>query len=238
MNGADASERKHDTASIYSMDSAYQSQSGASRRGIQMPEDYQTLTPQDNLSRANTQFLGGDVYSPTLSPDNFRGFPEQPSDMGTMETGESSFAYTNYTTGQDYSQYTTTSVPRWTPSTEMDVAYWGAADAHNFGTPFTYTPLLKPTNSLDATFYSGQNASEMMFNAPAPPQRQLSRPGLDTASRPSVVRSSSSFSLGQQGSRRQSTNESNFAAFVMSPASAISAQLPNVGPGEFEQYQR
>jgi hypothetical protein len=123
--GAEAFELKHDAASVYSMDSAYQSQTSSGRRATSMAEGYQSITPQDNRSRVSSQFLGSDHnYSPTLSSDNF-AFPEQHADLshmqlpsagGDMDSGENAFAYANYTTGQDYSQYTATSVPRFTPS--------------------------------------------------------------------------------------------------------------------------
>lgn len=236
MNRADAFDMKHDTASVYSMDSAYQSQSGASRRGVSMPEGYQSLTPQDTRSRVSSQLLGSDIYSPTLSADNFATFPEQHSEMGhmqlpsgagEMDSGENTFAYANYTTGQDYSQYTATSIPRFAPATGMDMGFqWSTADPQAFTTPFNYTSL-----------YSSQEQPELMFNQPAPPQQQLSRPSVDTSHRPTAARSSSSFSQVQYETRRPSANESNFGAFVMSPTSAISAQPQSGAPSDFELQQ-
>jgi len=245
MNGADAFELKHDTASVYSMDSAYQSQSDASRRGVTMPEGYQTLAPQDNRSRVNSQLLGSDIYSPTLSSGNFTAFPEQHSDMtqmqlpsaaGDMETGEHSFAYANYTTGQDYSQYTATSIPRFSPMSAIDMGFeWGSADNQAFNTQFNFAAYPKSSHSIDTSMYSSQETSEIMFNTPAPPQRQLSKPRFDTSVRPSTVRNSSAYNVSQLSSRRSSANDSNFGAFVMSPTGGIGAQVASAAPGDFEQ---
>lgn len=244
MNGADAFELKHETASVYSMDSAYQSQSDASRRGVTMPEGYQTLTPQETRSRVSSQFLGSDIYSPTLSSGNFTAFPEQHSDIsqmqlpsaaGDMETGEHSFAYANYTTGQDYSQYTATSIPRFAPVSAIDMGFpWSTTDTQNFNTQFNFASYPKSSHSIETSMYSSHDTSEIMFNAPAPPQRQLSKPRLDTSVRPSIVRNSSAYSVSQLSSRRSSTNDSNFGAFVMSPTSGINAQA-SAAPGDFEQ---
>ena len=80
MHGAEAFEPKHDAGSEYSMDndSAYQSQTGAGRRGASLVEGYQNFAPQDNRSRVSSQF------SPTLSSDNFTTFQEQQYDIGKM----------------------------------------------------------------------------------------------------------------------------------------------------------
>jgi hypothetical protein len=237
--GADALELKHDTASVYSMDSAYQSQSSASRRGAPVQDGFQSHTPQDNRSRVSSQFLGSDIYSPTLSAEPFNAFPEQHSDLsqmqlsstaGDLEAGDNSFAYANYTTGQDYSQFTSTSIPRFAPASGMDMgSQWGTADFQTFQSPF-FTSYPKSTHSLETEMYSTQDASELMF--PHPPQRQMSRPRVDTTIRPTAVRSASSFSANP---RRPSINEPNFGAFVMSPTSAVSAHLPSVAQGDYEQ---
>jgi hypothetical protein len=248
MSGADAYELKHDSASVYSMDSAYQSQSGARRNGAQMPDEYQNLTPQDARSRVSSnQFLGGDLYSPTLSSENFNTYSEQHTDMshmqlpsaaGDLESGENSFAYANYTTGQDYAQFTATSIPRFAPSSGMDMGLsWGTADSQTFKNPFSFNAYSTSSNSMDAALYSTQDPTELVFNAPNHLQRQtLNRPRLDTSVRPSVARKSSSFMTQQQGSRRSSTNDASFGGLVMSPTSAISAHVTSVAPNDFEQH--
>ncbi|KAF2122796.1 hypothetical protein BDV96DRAFT_608666 [Lophiotrema nucula] len=244
MVGPDPFELKHDTASEYSMDSAYQSQTGASRRGNAMPEGYSTLAQQEARSRVNSQFL----YSPTLSSDNFSAFPEQHNDLGPMhlpsaagevDTGDNAFTYANYSTGQDYSQYSTTTVPRFTPASGIESGFqWGIAEAQNFPTQFNFNSNAYPKQpqSIDGSLFSSQEPAELMFSNPTPTQRQLSRPQLDTNVRPSAVRHSSSYTAHQQSLRRQSANEPSYGPFVMSPTSAVSVQLPGA-VGDFEQQQ-
>ncbi|KAK1913886.1 hypothetical protein P3342_007132 [Pyrenophora teres f. teres] len=69
MHTSDFFELK-DTASECSMDSAYQSQSSASRRGARKPEVHR----QDSRSRMSSHFVGSDIYSPTMSSDNYSAF--------------------------------------------------------------------------------------------------------------------------------------------------------------------
>lgn len=233
MHSSDPFELK-DTASVYSMDSAYQSQSGASRRGATISEGYS----QDSRSRVNNQFLAGDIYSPSLSSDNFSAFPEQNSDMtqlhlgpstGDLESGDGSFAYANYSTGQDFTQYSTTNVPRFTPTSNIDMGLsWGTADTQ-YTSPFTFS-FPKSSPSMDTTLYSTRDTTDLMFNTPS--QRQLNQPRIDTSVRPTNVRSSSSFT--KQDSQRASTHDADFGAFVMSPTSAISVHLPQA---DFDQSQ-
>ncbi|PSN66124.1 hypothetical protein BS50DRAFT_588890 [Corynespora cassiicola Philippines] len=232
MNGSDAFELK-DTTSEYSMDSAYQSQSGASRRGAAMSESYQTFT-QD--ARRGNQFMGNDIYSsPSLSSDNFSAFPEHPTDMSRMhlpsaaadmESAEGSYPFANYSTGQDYTQYST-SVPRFTPTSAIDMGlHWPTADAYN---TFSFAPFPKSSPSIDATLYASQDSS-MLFNTPATNQRHMTKPRLDTSVRPSSVRSSSSFAM-----KEESRREAGFGPFVMSPSSAVSSQMPHASGYELPQ---
>ncbi|KAF2269847.1 hypothetical protein CC78DRAFT_564528 [Lojkania enalia] len=246
MNPADAFELKHDTASEYSMDSTYQSQTGASRRGNTLPEGFQTLTSQDARGRASGQFLGNDIYSPTLSSDNFSAFPEQHPDLGQMQlpsaagevdVGDNPFSFANFSTGQEVSQYSSTNVPRFAPASAIDPGYqWGIADAQPFSGPFNFALYSRPSHSIDGSLFSSQDQAEMMFNTSVQPQRQISRPRVDTSVRPVSVRHTS-YNTNQQGTRRLSTNEPGFGTFI-SPASAISTQLPNVAVGDFDQQQR
>lgn len=218
MNSHDIFEMKQDTASVYSMDSAYQSQSGASRSGAAM-DGYQTLAPQDTRSQMGSQFLG----SPTLDSE-FNPFPEQYQDMSQMQlplstagqdVAEPSFAYANYTTGQDFAPYTAASVPRYTPTTGMDMGFsWNTADTQAFASPFNYNMYNRP--SMDAVIYSGQSSPQSTFSTPAFHQQGMTRPRIDTIVRPVASRNVSSLSavstqgptpvLGDMRTQKQDTS--------------------------------
>ncbi|KAF2796009.1 hypothetical protein K505DRAFT_323658 [Melanomma pulvis-pyrius CBS 109.77] len=214
MNNPDVFELKHDSASEYSMDSAYQSQTSATRRGTTMPEVYQPLAAPDTQTRVNSQF----IYSPTLSSDNFNAFTEPQSDMSQMhlpsaaqdvEAGENTFPYANHTSTQDYSPYTT-AVQHFP---DMGFQQWGSADAQTYNAPFPFVSHPKSSHSLDTTLYLSQDPNEMMFNT----QQHLSKPRIDTSVRNSVR--SSSYTT-QQPLRSSSTHDAGFS-FVLSPTSAI-----------------
>ncbi|KAF2014924.1 hypothetical protein BU24DRAFT_463663 [Aaosphaeria arxii CBS 175.79] len=234
MHTAEAFELKHETASVYSMDSAYQSQRGSARRGA---EGYS----QDNRSHVNNQFLGSEIFSPTLSSDTLGAFHEQQPDMSHMQlpsaatdldAGDNSFAFANYTTGQDFSQFTATSIPRFTPSSGVDMSFqWGMTESNTYSNPFAFS-YPKSSNSLETTLYSSQDPSDLMFNVPAPPQRQLNKPRIDTSVRPAALRNTSSYN-STPVSRRASANESGFGAYVMSPTSAIN--ISSAAALEYEQ---
>lgn len=215
MNNPDVFELKHDSASEYSMDSAYQSQTSATRRGTTMPEVYQPLAAPDTQTRVNSQF----IYSPTLSSDNFNAFSEPQSDMSQMhlpsaardvEAGENSFPYANHTSAQDYSPYTTAAVQQFP---DMGFQQWGSADAQAYTAPFSYASHPKSSHSLDTTLYLSQDPNEIMFNT----QQHLSKPRIDTSVRTSVRSSSYNTHQPQQSS---STHDAGFS-FVLSPTSAI-----------------
>lgn len=202
-----------DTASECSMDSAYQSQSGTSRHGAR------TMDGQDR-SRINNQFAGSDIYSPSLNSENYTTYPDntmdmshmqQPMSTGTWEATEGPMSYANYSTGQDYTQYATTNMSRFTPSSTAGVSsQWVSSDFQN--TPFTFTSY----------------PAEMMFG---PAQRSWNNTTYEATERPSVVRSSSSYNA-QEDSRRASAPD-NFGAFVATPTSTTSVHFPqNV---EFDQ---
>ncbi|KAF2740230.1 hypothetical protein EJ04DRAFT_508225 [Polyplosphaeria fusca] len=221
------------------MDSAYQSQSGASQRRNQLPEGYQTLTPQDTRSHVSNQFM----YSPSLDSDNFNAFQEQQPDMSHMQLPSaaadgqpagSTFAYGNYSAGQDFSQYSTTTVPRFTPASGIDSGLqWGMADTQNISTPYNYPSFPKSTHGIDSSlFTNAEQQSELMFNTST--QRHMSRPQINTNVRPATVRHSSSYTSTQQGTRRPSANQPSFGPFVMSPTSPLSAHLP-MSTIDFEQ---
>jgi hypothetical protein len=204
-----------DTISECSMDSAYQSQSGASRRGMRKPEGH----AQDTRSCVNSQFVGSEIYSPSMSSDSYNAFADQTLDMshmrpstGAWEAPEDSIVYANYSTGQDFSQYPTTNVARYTPTSNVSVSSPWVADAQFHNDQFNFT-------------YPTQSPAELMFSAPAPSQRQWSNSHFDSAERPTAVRSSSSYTLPQE-SRRTSAHDANFGAFVATPTSTTSIHFP------------
>jgi hypothetical protein len=213
MNNPDLFEVKHDSASEYSMDSAYQSQRGAVRRGNTMPEGYQQLSAPDNRTGVDSQY----IYSPTLSSENFNAFSEPQSDMGHMhlpsaavEAGSSSFPYANHSSAQEYSPYTTVAVAQFP---DMEFQQWETADAQTFSTPFVYGSHPKSSHSIDAALYMSQDPNEIMFDT----QQHLSRPRLDTSVR--TISRGSSYTTNQP-QRNSSAHDAGFP-FVMSPTSAI-----------------
>jgi hypothetical protein len=157
MTSSDFFELK-DTVSECSMDSAYQSQSGASRRGLRKPDGH----AQDNRSRVTTHFAGSEIYSPSLSSESYNAFADQTLDMsqmrqptGTWETPEDSIVYANYSAGQDYSQYSTANVPRYTPTSNNGMSSpWVPADAQFQNEQFSFT------------YPAAHNTAELMFSPP------------------------------------------------------------------------
>ncbi|KAF2743403.1 hypothetical protein M011DRAFT_220612 [Sporormia fimetaria CBS 119925] len=244
MSSSDGFEPKLDTASVYSMDSTYHSTSGTSRNGAPIPEGYNTFAPQETRNRMSTQLFGSDIYSPTLSSDTFTAFPEQPSDIshfqlpsaaGDLESGDNVFSYANYTTGQAYSPYTATSVPRYTSAGAVDMGFWNNGDNQTMATPLNFNTYIRSPLNVDAAIYPGQESPELVFAQPQP-QRSIARPRIDTSARPSIARKSSSFVSHQQASRRLSGDPA-YGGLVMSPASVISTHLPSAATAEFEQRQ-
>ncbi|KAH7386109.1 hypothetical protein BKA66DRAFT_569410 [Pyrenochaeta sp. MPI-SDFR-AT-0127] len=227
MHTSDFFELK-DTASECSMDSAYQSQSGASRHGARKL-DGQT---QDSRNRMGNQFVGSDIYSPSLSSDSYNAFPDQSLDMtqlqhsavtGAWETPEGSAVYANFSAGQDFTQYSSSNTTRFTPSSTVNISsQWVGTDAQYQSNPFAYT-----------SYPTSQTSHDIMFNTAAPSQRQWNSASYDNSERPVAVRSSSSYTI-QQDSRRASAHESNFGAFVGTPTSATSIHFPANGENDNE----
>lgn len=224
MTGSDLFELK-DTISECSMDSAYQSQSGTSRQGMRRPEGH----AQDSRSRVSAQFVGSELYSPSLSSESYNNFADQSVDMsqlrpsvGTWETPEDSVVYANYSAGQDYSQYSTTSVPRYTPASNVSMSSpWVSAEAQ-----------FPNNDQFNFTYPANQNAAELIFSPTAPTQRQWNTTRFDNTDRPTVVRNSSSYSLTHD-SRRTSAHDATFGAFVGTPTSTTSIHFPQTV--EFDQ---
>ena len=195
-----------DTASQCSMDSAYQSQTSASRRGIKRPQPYS----QDSQSTMGAQFVGSDIYSPSMSSDSYNAF----QDMNQMQLpaawdqdGSSGFA--NYSSGQDFPLYSTSNISRFNPTSAVNI--WGPVEFQTASYNFTSYPT----------------SHETMFSTAAPDQRHWSNV------RPTAVRSSSSYTA--QASTRTSSHDAGLNAFVASPISTASVQLPQAV--EFEQTQ-
>lgn len=201
-----------DTASQCSMDSAYQSQTSASQRGTKRPQPF----TQDSQSTMGAHFVGSDIYSPSMSSDSYNNAFQDMNQMqlpAAWDAQDGSMGFANYSTGQDFPLYPTSNVSRFQPTSAVNI--WAPVDSQ-FQTG-SYNFASYPTDS-----------SETMFTAAAPLQRQWSNV------RPTPVRSTSSYTA-QQASRRTSSNDTAFNAFVASPTSTASIQLPQ--PAEFEQTQ-
>jgi hypothetical protein len=194
-----------DTVSECSMDSAYQSQSGASRRGPRKPEMHR------QESQMSSHFVGSDIYSPTMSSDNFSAFPDTldmshvqpPATSGSWEPTDGTLSYANFSTAQDYSHYSTSNM---TP-------HWPTADAQF------------QNNTFQFSSWPSHSANDAMFSTPTS-QRHWQNGSIDASERPAAARYSS-YSF-QEESRRASTHDSTFGAFVGTPTSTTSAHFPTV----------
>jgi hypothetical protein len=210
MNGSDLFDLK-DTVSECSMDSAYQSQSGASRQSLRKPDG----STRDSRPRA--QFVGSEIYSPTLSSESYN-FADQTLDMshmrpsaGAWEAPEDSIVYANFSAGQDYSQYTTAPLNRFPPTSNIPMSAWVPTEAQFQSEQFNYG------------YPTGQSPAEMMFNTTVSAQRPWSNSQFDS-DRPAILRTSSSYTLPQE-SRRTSAHDATFGAFVGTPTSTTSVHL-------------
>ncbi|OCL01060.1 uncharacterized protein K441DRAFT_650634 [Cenococcum geophilum 1.58] len=130
-------------------DSGYNSQSDATRRLTSATEGYQTRSSEESRSRMVEPFLGNSMYSPSLSPDSQNAFHGSQSDVNQMllppATGDSDIGdnpfgmsdFANYSTGQGYSQFDNSALPRFfTPTSEVEVAQSWTSDAQTFSAPF------------------------------------------------------------------------------------------------------
>jgi len=214
-----------DTASECSMDSAYQSQNGASRRGPRKPEGQS----HDNRSPMSAQLIGSDIYSPSMSSETYVAFQEQALDMshvthhtGTWEATEGPMGYANYSAGQDYTTYSNTNMPRFTSPTAINMSsQWVASEAQFQNNPFTFT-----------SYPTSQNSNDMMYNT-ASSQRHWNHAPFDVSDRPAAVRTSS-YTVPED-SRRASVQDASFGAFIATPTSTTSIHLP---PGaDYDQSQ-
>jgi hypothetical protein len=201
-----------DTASECSMDSAYQSQTSASRRGMKRP--------QPRSRESHNTHLSSDIYSPSMSSDSYTyqdmSQLQLPTSASSWEAPEGSMAFANFSAGQDFPLYPTSTQFTPTPTVNMSMQ-WGNADSQYQNSAFNLPayPMSQP-----------------MFNNITPAQRQWSGAHIATE-RPTSVRTSSF--TAPQNSRRTPSHDAGFAAFVASPVSTASVQLPQV---DFEQqYQ-
>jgi hypothetical protein len=113
---------------------------------------------------------------------------------------------------------------------------WGTADSQPYTPHFNYNQYAKPTNSLEATMYSNQEASELAFNTSSTFQPQgISRPRVNTSIRPVAAQRSTSFMAADHGSRE--VNEPHYGSFMMSPTSVISAHVATSAPGDLHQQR-
>ncbi|KAI8943125.1 hypothetical protein NX059_001156 [Plenodomus lindquistii] len=216
MSTVDLFEPK-DTVSECSMDSAYQSQSGASRHSSKTDGH-----SQENRRHLSTQFIGSDIYSPSMSSDNYPAYSEQTLDMnqiphsattGTWEATEGPLSYANYSAGQDYTHYSASSMPRFTPSTAVNVpSQWASSDAQFQAHPFSFT-----------SYPETHSSNDMMFASTSQPQ--WSNTSYDAIERPSALRAPSSYTT--KGESRRASAHDNFGAFVATPTSTTSVHFPH-----------
>jgi hypothetical protein len=188
-----------DTASECSMDSAYQSQTSASRRGMKRPQPYSRDSQNTHPS--------SDIYSPSMRSETY-SYQDMnqlhlPTAAGAWETTE----YANYSTAQDFSLYPTST--QFTPASDNLPMQWGAADSQ-YQSAFNFP-----------SYPMGQQA---MFGSVAPSPQPWGSAHMSTE-RPSPARNSSFTALQNS---HQTSNDAAFAALVASPVSTASAQLPVV----------
>lgn len=206
------------------MDSAYQSQSGASRRG----QEYQSSPIQESSNHMSSFMAHG--ISPSLASDSFIPFSDS-QDMSHvtqvasagLDFGTGSHWFTNHSAGQDLSPYSP-SVARPLQSNSMTGAFtWNTNDV----SPFTYTPSMTPFNMTN---------EPDVFQPQASSQPQLSRPRLENSARQS--HSSSEMLFATEHNFNQAARQSSGArASVVSPAPTQSLQAQAFTESGFDSSQ-
>jgi hypothetical protein len=183
-----------DATSEYSMDSAYQSQSGSSRQG----GAYQSSPVQNP---PNHSFMDQGI-SPSLASDSFVPFPEshdinQATDTGNLdfETGSQWFA--NSSAPQDFTTYS----PSMTHAMQPSAFAWGSNEVSNY----------------DYASYNLNNENDF-FRPVASPQSQLARPRIETAVRPA------SYFAAERTFSHASAHSSTGHASAVSPAQPLQSQ--------------
>lgn len=177
-----------DATSEYSMDSAYQSQSGSSRQG----RAYQSSPIQEHAT--NTFMTQG--ISPSLDADSFVPFSESHDlhrvpTTGTLDFGNGSQWFTNSSSAQDYTTYSPSMAPAMQPSSMATGFTWGSNDAS-----YGYLPSYNETE---------------FFRAQPSPQHQLSRSRVETSARPT------SYFAAERTYSHASAHSSTGRASVVSP---------------------
>lgn len=206
-----------DTASECSMDSAYQSQSGASRGGVRKSEGQ----PQTARIQMTHQYSGSDLFSPSLTTDGYNTFSDQSLDMsqlqqspanGPWDTTDGTAVFANFSAGQDFSQYSTTNVPQYSQASGLQ-SQWSTNDAQVQSNPYTF-----------ASFPVAQSSQDLSYNVPTAPQRQWSS-NFDMSDRPRAARSSSSYTIQEEG-QRGPAQDATFGGLVGTPTSTTSIHFP------------
>ncbi|KAL1593128.1 hypothetical protein SLS60_010735 [Paraconiothyrium brasiliense] len=182
-----------DATSEYSMDSAYQSQSGSSRRG----GAYQSSPIQNQPSHS---FMNQGI-SPSLASETFVPFPEshdinQVSNAGNLDFGNGSQWFANSSSAQDFTTYS----PSMAQTMQPSAFAWDSTEVSNY----------------DYTSYNLHHETEFFRSQPSP-QREVSRPRVETSARPSYFASERTFS-------HASAHSSNGRASVVSPVQPIQSQ--------------
>lgn len=180
-----------DATSEYSMDSAYQSLSGSSRQG----GTYQSSPIQEQPNHFMAQGL-----SPSLASESFAPFSEshdinQASASGNLDFGNGSQWFANTSSAQDFTTYSPSMMPAMQLGSMAGGFAWGSNDAS-----YGYTPS-----------YNLHGENEIFRPQPSP-QRQLSRPRLETSRRPA------SYFTAERTFSHASAHSSNSRASVVSPA--------------------
>jgi hypothetical protein len=183
-----------DATSEYSMDSAYQSQSGSSRRG----GAYQSSPVQNPPTHS---FMDQGI-SPSLASDSFVPFPEshdinQDPSTGNLdfETGSQWFA--NSSAPQDFTTYS----PSMTHAMQPSAFAWGSNEVSNY----------------DYTSYNLNNETDFFQPLPSP-QKQLARPRIETAVRPA------SYFAAERTFSHASAHSSTGHASAVSPVQPLQSQ--------------
>lgn len=210
-----------DANSEYSMDSAYQSQSGSSRRG----GAYQSSP----IQHPTTHSFMDQGISPSLASDSLVAFPEshdinQAPSTGNLDFGNGSQWFADTSAAQDFTTYSTSMAHAMQPSA---FAAWGSTEMSNYD----YS-------------YNMNNENEF-FRSQASPQRQLARPRIETAVRPT-----SYFAAERTFSHTSAHSHSSTGrASVVSPVQPLQAQpfadaafesqqLAVLGYGSHSRYQK
>ena len=258
-------------------DSGYNSQSDATRRLTSATEGYQTRSSEESRSRIVEPFLGNSMYSPSLSPDSQSAFHGSQSDANQMllppATGDSDIGdnhfgmsdFTNYSSGQGYSQFDGSALPPlFTSASEVDVAQSWPSDVQTYSAPFAVRPVdansfpqfqfpqipqmshdTIPQSYYPPYSYQSQDAPRSNFGVPANSNQRRPRPRrpqLDTTSSSlDTVGESTPLSAGQHDSRRMSDTDQIFGSFVsasmMSPTCGVisNPQHANIAESDFTE---